>query len=106
VELLEPHHQVARVPLRHHEVYEAEAKYWENMYANFQPMGLSATSYLRADGKLEGCEVADEWISPLLPAIKGKLSTSLGQLGWGKGDENESMGRTCTRVGRTALIAI
>jgi hypothetical protein len=55
----------------HHEVYEAEAKHWENVYANFQPTGPGATSYLRAEGKLEGCEAADEWISPLLPANKG-----------------------------------
>jgi hypothetical protein len=78
----------------HHEVYEAEAKHWENVYANFQPTGLGATSYLkRADGKLEGGEVADEWVSPLLPANKGKLSTSSGRLGWGKGDENEKYGK-------------
>jgi hypothetical protein len=78
----------------HHEVYEADAKHWENVYANFQPTGLGATSYLkRADGQLEGGEIADEWVSPLLPANKGKLSTSLGRLGWGKGDENEKYGK-------------
>jgi hypothetical protein len=70
----------------HHEVYEAEAKHWENVYANFQPTGLGATSYLkRADGKLGVGEEADEWVSPLLPANKGKLSTSSGRLGWGQG---------------------
>jgi hypothetical protein len=64
------------------------------VYANFQPTGLGATRYLkRADGKLEGGEVADEWVSPLLLANKGKLSTSSEWLGWGKGDENENCGK-------------
>jgi hypothetical protein len=79
----------------HYEVCEAEAKRWENVYADFQPTGLGATSYLRrADGKLEGGEEADEWVSPLLSANKGKLSTSSGRLGLGKGDENEKYGKS------------
>ena len=77
----------------HHEVYEADAKHWESVYANFQPTGLGATSYLRRGAKLEGGEVADEWVSPLLRANKGKLSTNLGRLGRGKGDENEIYGK-------------
>jgi hypothetical protein len=64
------------------------------VYANFQPTGLGATSYLKkGDGTLQGGEVADEWVSPLLGANKGKLSTSLGRLGWGKGTENEKYGK-------------
>jgi hypothetical protein len=68
----------------HHEVYEAEAKHWENVYANFQPTGLGATSYLkRADGKLGVGEEA------------------------GKGDENEKVWEERVRgltMGRAALI--
>jgi hypothetical protein len=78
----------------HHEVYEADASHWENVYANFQPTGLGATSYLRrADGKVEAGQVSDEWVSPLLPANRGKLSTMSGRLGRGKGDENDKYGK-------------
>jgi hypothetical protein len=78
----------------HHEVYEADAGHWENIYANFQPTGLGATSYLRrANGKLEGGQVSDEWLSPLLPANRGKLSTMWGRLSRGKGDENDKYGK-------------
>lgn len=77
----------------HHEVYSADAHQWENVYANFQPTGLGATSYLRrGDGTLQAGCVADEWVSPLLAASKGKLSTMAGRLGKGKGDENEKYG--------------
>ena len=80
----------------HHEVYEADAGRWESVYANFQPTGLGATSYLRRPdgpkGSLDGGVVADEWVTPLLPANKGKLSTSVGRLGRGKGDENDKYG--------------
>ena len=91
----------------HHEVFEADAGRWESVYANFQPTGLGATSsYLRRpddgsnvpkgsgaaleDGVSGG--VADEWVTPLMPANKGKLSTSVGRLGRGNGDENEKYG--------------
>ena len=56
----------------------------ENVYINFQPTGLGATTYLRkGDGKVESGGVADEWISPLVDARKGKVSSSAGRLGRG-----------------------
>lgn len=77
-----------------HDVYEADAGHWENVYAKFQPTGLGATSYLRrADGKEEAGQVSDEWGSPPLPANRGKLSTMSGRLGRGKGDENDKYGK-------------
>ena len=64
-----------------HEIYEADAGHWENVYINFQPTGLGATTYLRTnDGKVEGGEVSEEWISPLVDAGRGKLRSSAGRL--------------------------
>ena len=65
-----------------HEVYEAEPGHWENMYANFQPTGMGATTYLRQDGgKLDGGSVAEEWISPLIDASKGRFKASSARMG-------------------------
>lgn len=63
-----------------HEIYEADKGHWENMYVNFQPTGLGATTFLRRGDKLEGGEVSDEWISPLVDASRGKLRSSSGRL--------------------------
>ncbi len=63
-------------------MYEAEPGHWENVYVNFQPTGLGATTYLRrGDGKVEGGMVGDEWISPLIDASKGRFKASSGRLG-------------------------
>ncbi len=64
-----------------HEIYEADKGHWENMYVNFQPTGLGATTFLRRGDKLEGGEVSDEWISPLVDASRGRLKSSSGRLG-------------------------
>ena len=64
-----------------HEVFEADAKHWETVYANFQPTGLGATTYLRKRDKLEGGVVEDEWIMPLVDARRGKLAKSSARLG-------------------------
>ncbi len=69
-----------------HEIYEAEAGHWENVYLNFQPTGLGATTYLRKEGgqgKVEGGIVGDEWIGPLVDARRGKMRSSAGRLGRG-----------------------
>lgn len=79
-----------------HEIYEAEAGHWENIYLNFQPTGLGATTYLRKGegGKVEGGNVAEEWIGPLVDARRGKMRSSAGRLGRGatKLDEGRPMG--------------
>jgi len=64
-----------------HEVFEADKGQWEAVYINFQPTALGATTYLRRNGKTESGTVADEWVSPLLDANKGKLRTSAGRRG-------------------------
>lgn len=64
-----------------HEVFEADKGHWENVYINFQPTGLGATTYLRKGDKLQGGEVPDEWVSPLVDANKGKLRTGRGRVG-------------------------
>lgn len=64
-----------------HEVYEADRSNWEAVYINFQPTLLGATTYVKRNGKLEGGEVDEEWISPLLDANRGPLRTSMGRRG-------------------------
>lgn len=65
-----------------HEIFEADASKWENIYVNFQPTLMGATTYLKKGGKtLEGGVVPDEWISPLVDARRGKLAKSSGRMG-------------------------
>lgn len=65
-----------------HEIFEADAHHWENIYVNFQPTLMGATTYLKKGGKtLEGGIVPDEWISPIVEAKKGKLARSSGRMG-------------------------
>lgn len=64
-----------------HEIFEADAKHWENVYINFQPTLMGATTYLRKGGKSEAGVVPDEYISPLVDASRGKLAKSSGRLG-------------------------
>jgi len=62
--------------------FEAEKGHWENVYVNFQPTGLGATTYLRReDGSVALGKIRGEWISPLVQANRGKLRSSAGRLG-------------------------
>ncbi|CAL3970683.1 unnamed protein product [Diplocarpon coronariae] len=74
-----------------HEVYEADAGMWESVYVNFQPTLLGNTTYLKREGALVGGEVAEEWVSPLLDANRGKLRTSNGRRGLGDRKEDVEM---------------
>lgn len=65
-----------------HEIFLAEPGAWENVYINFQPTALGATTYLKKGDKVVGGKVADEWIYPLVDARRGKLAKSSGRLGW------------------------
>ncbi|ETN46660.1 uncharacterized protein HMPREF1541_00846 [Cyphellophora europaea CBS 101466] len=65
-----------------HEIYEAEARAWENVYVNFQPTGLGATTFLKRGDKVLGGVVQHEFIHPLVDARRGKLAKSSGRLGW------------------------
>ena len=65
-----------------HEVYESPAGMWENVYQAFQPSLLSATTYLIQGDKTVAGTVADEWISPVLDARRGKTATTRGRMGW------------------------
>lgn len=64
-----------------HEIFEAPAGHWENVYLNFQPTGFGATTYLKKGGKFEGGVLADEYVSPLVDARRGKLSRSSARIG-------------------------
>ena len=48
----------------------------------------------RSDGKVAGGDVPNEWISPLVDARRGKMSSSAGRLGRGvtKFDEGRPTG--------------
>lgn len=59
-----------------HEIFEADAGHWETVYGNFQPTLMGATTFLKRGDKMQGGTVADEWISPLVPAHRGKLAKS------------------------------
>lgn len=65
-----------------HEIFEADAQHWENIYINFQPTLMGATTFLKRGGKtLEGGIVPDQWVSPLVDARRGKLAKSSGRMG-------------------------
>ena len=65
-----------------HEIYEADKGHWENVYVNFQPTGLGATTYLRKGATVESGKVDDQYISPLVDVSRGRLAKSSGRLGW------------------------
>ena len=69
-----------------HEIYEAPVGKWENVFINYHPSGLGATSHrVEVDG-------AVKWASPLIDANRGSLRTSRGRLARSAGDENEVYG--------------
>lgn len=75
-----------------HELYHAQPGQWENLYVNFQPTLLGATTYLKRGDKLEGGAVPDQWISPLVQANKGQLRTSAGRLNQGPPTQHDKYG--------------
>jgi hypothetical protein len=77
----------------YHEVYAVDSQKWESIYINCQPTGLGATSYLKKGDKLVTGVVADEWISPVVDASKGKLRTMLGRINRRTGSEHENYGK-------------
>lgn len=64
-----------------HEVFEASEKDWENVYINFQPTLMGATTHVVKGGKIEGGVVDEKWISPLVGATRGPLARSSGRMG-------------------------
>lgn len=64
-----------------HEIFEADAGHWENVYVNFQPTMQGATTYVRRGKTIESGVVAEEFVSPLVDARRGKLARSSGRLG-------------------------
>ncbi|KAJ9652785.1 hypothetical protein H2198_007967 [Neophaeococcomyces mojaviensis] len=83
-----------------HEIFQADVKNWENIYVNFQPTLMGATTFLKKGGKtLEGGVVPDEWISPLVDAKRGKLAKSSGRMG------REVSTFDATRVGKETYDA-
>ena len=58
-----------------HELYEVPAGNWESVYVNMEPNGLGVTRHRVYDGQGEG-----RWVSPLVDASRGVLSTTRGRL--------------------------
>jgi hypothetical protein len=69
-----------------HETYQIPAGMWENIYVNYHPSGLGATTYK--------VDVAgqDKWASPLVDARKGLLRSSRGRMAVTAGNDNEIYG--------------
>lgn len=64
-----------------HEIFEADAQHWENIYVNFQPTMMGATTHLVRGGKTAEGVVEDKWISSLVDARRGPLAKSSGRMG-------------------------
>ena len=64
-----------------HEIFEADARHWENVYVNFQPTLQGATTVVRKGKTFEQGVISTEWVSPLVDAKRGKLARSSGRLG-------------------------
>ncbi|KAL2784378.1 hypothetical protein BJX66DRAFT_89002 [Aspergillus keveii] len=69
-----------------HEVYEADAGRWENVYLNYRPMGLASAQFpitkLHAD-KEGATEGVTQWVSSIVDASKANMKSSKARLGWG-----------------------
>jgi hypothetical protein len=69
-----------------HETYQVPAGKWENIYVNYHPSGLGATTYkVNVDGQ-------EKWARPLIDARKGLLRSSKGRMAVSAGNDNEIYG--------------
>ncbi|KAL2836917.1 hypothetical protein BJX68DRAFT_250258, partial [Aspergillus pseudodeflectus] len=69
-----------------HEVYEADAGRWENVYLNYRPMGLASARFpiAQTGGQKEGESGGEkQWISAIVDASKANMKSSKARLGWG-----------------------
>ena len=57
-----------------HETYEAPAGQWENVYKNIAPTGFAVTQH-----RVYAEDGTERWISPIVDANKGRLSSSNGR---------------------------
>jgi hypothetical protein len=69
-----------------HEAYQIPAQKWENIFINYHPSGLGATTFkVDVDGQ-------NKWASPLVDARNGLLRTSKGRMAVSVGNDNEMYG--------------
>ncbi|KAJ5215311.1 uncharacterized protein N7498_001718 [Penicillium cinerascens] len=69
-----------------HEVYQVPVGKWENIYVNYHPSGLGATTHkVNVHGQ-------EKWASPLVDARKGLLRSSKGRMAVSTGGDNEIYG--------------
>lgn len=69
-----------------HEAYEIPAQKWENIFINYHPSGLGATTFkVDVDGQ-------EKWASPLVDAKNGLLRTSKGRMAASPGNDNDIYG--------------
>ncbi|KAL2826723.1 hypothetical protein BJY01DRAFT_145128 [Aspergillus pseudoustus] len=64
-----------------HEVYEAQAGHWENVYVNYRPMGLATAQFpLKTSGEKEGEK--KQWVGAIVDASKANMKNAKARLGW------------------------
>jgi hypothetical protein len=85
VGLLELHRQVARLPQRPPRGLQGRGQAPGECVCELLAYGTRRDELVESGRQVGGGEVAGEWVSPLLPANKGKLSTGLGAVGVGQG---------------------
>ncbi|KAJ9624515.1 hypothetical protein H2203_005250 [Taxawa tesnikishii (nom. ined.)] len=73
----------------YHELFQVPRGNWESIYENCPPLGLAATKHaVRGKGEGEGEGEAEvEWMSPVVDARRGILSTSKGRMSGRDSDE-------------------
>ncbi|KAL3466917.1 hypothetical protein BJX64DRAFT_249255 [Aspergillus heterothallicus] len=64
-----------------HEVYEAQAGKWENLYVNYRPMGLASAQFPIKTGREKGGEQR-QWVSSIVDSSKVNMKNARARLGW------------------------
>ncbi|KAL4779837.1 hypothetical protein BJX76DRAFT_66670 [Aspergillus varians] len=69
-----------------HEVYEAPAGCWENVYINYRPIGLATAQFpiRRDDGEeKEGGDATKKWMGSMVDSSTANMKSARARLGWG-----------------------
>ncbi|CAK7221751.1 hypothetical protein SBRCBS47491_004634 [Sporothrix bragantina] len=77
-----------------HEVYEMPAQNWESIYVNYHPTSFGAASFRKDVVDTVTGKKTTQWVSPLVDASRGRLSTSRGRLAATQGEDNDKYGNS------------
>ncbi|KAH0544909.1 hypothetical protein FGG08_000989 [Glutinoglossum americanum] len=76
-----------------HELYQTPPHAWENIYINYRPTGLAATTHRAVlPPAKKGEPGVPVWLSPIVDARKGRFRSSAGRMAMDTGDGNEKYG--------------